>query len=515
MTDDADLETVPDEWRGLLREYQRRIAMGRSMGGQEKLARRAAQGRPNARQMIAALVDADSFMELGTLAGSQPCRGEAAVPADALVGGLARIDGRPVVVACEDFTSMGGSIGHATNAKRVRLANLALHEQVPYVSLLEGSGERATNALQRHPYAPNDLQILARLSGVAPTVAIVVGASAGHGALTGLLKDFVIMTDDACMFSAGPPLVAMALGEQVSKVELGGADLHATISGVCHNRVKDTAEAFATARRFLALLPSSAYTTVPRRQGPDTAPRRLDGILSIVPRDSRQAYDMRAVIAQLVDSTDDLLEIQPHYGRSIITALARLGGYAVGIVANQPSVLAGAIDAAAADKATHFINLCSAYHLPVAFLADNPGVLSGTAAERQGTLRAAAAMYAAQARLRSAKLHVTLRKAFGFGSSLMAMNPFDQQTLTLAFPGIQLGGIPASGGAQAAGVPDDTQARMAAAERDSAWLAGDAMAYDEIIDPRQLRNALITGLELSAQRLSRLAAPTSAAGIAP
>lgn len=298
-------------------------------------------------------------------------------------------------------------------------------------------------------------------------------------------------------------------------MELGGADLHATISGVCHNRAKDTAEAFATARRFLALLPSSAYTTVPRRQGPDTAPRRLDGILSIVPRDSRQAYDMRAVIAQLVDSSEDLLEIQPHYGRSIITALARLGDFAIGIVANQPSVLAVAIDAAAADKATHFINLCSAYHLPVAFLADNPGVLSGTAAERQGTLRAAAAMYAAQARLQSAKLHVTLRKAFGFGSSLMAMNPFDRQTLTLAFPGASLGGIPAAGGARAAGADPATEARLVAAQRSGAWLAGDAMAYDEIIDPRQLRNALITGLEFSAGRLSRIAGPTRVTGIAP
>jgi len=505
---------LPPEWQDLLEELQQRRAFAEGMGGEKRLAARAASGQPNIRQLIDQLVDPGSFTELGALVGGIGRHGAAPLPADALVGGLARVNDRPVVVAGEDFTVKGGSIGHGTNAKRLRLARLAGQEQVPYILLLDGAGARMTNSLERHPYAPTDLTAMAELVGRVPTVALVFGTSAGHGALSGVLADWVVMTEQACLFSAGPPLVAAALGEQVSKEELGGAALHAEVSGVCHNMAPDAATACAMVRRYLSHLPSRAGEPPPRSRGEDTGPRSLDDLLRILPRNAQQPYDVREVIQRIVDG-GEFLEIQPRYGRSMVIGLARLGGHSLAVVANQPMVQAGAITAEAADKASHFIDLANAYGLPVLFLADNPGIMSGRQAERAGTLRAAARMYLAQARLASPKLHVTLRKAYGFGSSIMAMNPFDGQTLTLALPGIALGGLPVRGGDVAAGLDSEASATLAEAETEAAWVTADAMAYDDIIDPRQLRNRLLAALALAADRLAQPRPPVQVPPLRP
>lgn len=505
---------IPQDWQVLLDEFERRMDAGHAMGGEEKLAKRRDQGKLNAREVIEQFVDPRSFQELGSLVGGMSYQGEPTAPCDGIVGGLASVDGRPIVVAVEDFTVMGGSIGHGANAKRVRLARLAAQEKIPYILFLDGAGYRASNSLERHPYGPSDLVELATLSGQVPTVAVVLGSSAGHGALTGLMMDFLVMVRSAVMFSAGPPLVSASLGENVTKEELGGAPMHAAVSGVCHNMVEDAAAAFQLVREYLGYLPANAWQTTSKLDDEHSGARPLDDILHVVPRNGQAPYDMHKVIEMLVDQRAAWLQFQPLYGTSMLTGFARIGGHAVGIVANQPCVMAGAINAEAALKATHFIDLCNAYNLPVVFLADNPGILPGTKAERAGALRIAARMYAAQAKLRTPKIHVTLRKAFGFGSSIMGMNPFDSQTLTLGFPGITLGGIPAIGGGAAAKADEDTQALLKEAEASGSWTAGDNMAYDEIIDPRQLRNAIITGLRTSSQRPGP-SGPLQSTGIRP
>jgi acetyl-CoA carboxylase carboxyltransferase component len=210
-----------------------------------------------------------------------------------------------------------------------------------------------------------------------------------------------------------------------------------------------------------------------------------------------------------------VLEIEPAHARPIVTALARLGGEPVGIVANQPVAKAGSIDADSADKAAHFLSVADAFHLPVVFLADNPGVLAGTTAERSGILRHAARMFAAQHRLRSPKLHVTLRKAYGFGSSLMAMNPFDAQTVTLALPGARLGAMPATSGAEAAGLEADATAVLEHAELGGAYSSADTMGYDEVVQPGELRNALLDALRLTAARRRAPVEPAAHHGILP
>ena len=233
--------------------------------------------------------------------------------------------------------------------------------------------------------------------------------------------------------------------------------------------------------------------------GPDGARRRLEDILEVIPYNDRRPYDMHAVLERMVDR-DTLFEIQPGYGRSLITALAFLGGHSVAVVANNPAVRAGAVDSPAAIKAMDFIETAGNFQLPVIFLADNPGVMAGTKSERDGILKWAGKMFKAQRRLRTPKLHVTFRKAFGFGASSMAQNPFDNQTLSFVFPGVTMDAMPAGSGGRSARLDADTQAKVEKRQVSGGWHMAEGFTYDDAIDPRDLRDALIGGLELLESR---------------
>jgi acetyl-CoA carboxylase carboxyltransferase component len=307
--------------------------------------------------------------------------------------------------------------------------------------------------------------------------------------------------------------VKTSLGESVEKQALGGAAVHVRQSGVVHNAVASESDAFGFIRRYLGYFPANAWEYPPSIDT-DEGERTLARILELIPAESRRPYDMRKVV-KLVFDHDSTLEIQPDFGASILTVLARLGGESVAVLANQPNVKAGTIDAEAADKAAHFLEVAGAFHLPVVFLADNPGVMPGSEAERSGVLRHGARMFFAQAKLDTPKLHVTLRKAFGFGSSIMAMNPFDHQTITLAFPGASLAAMPASGGGAAAGADAAMQAELDSAESFGPWSVADTLGYDEVIDPRELRNALLGALRGVVGRRSQPARPTRSSGIRP
>ncbi len=479
-------------WGPALDEIARRKADAYAMGGEARLVRQHERGRLTARERLSSLFDPGTFFEIGTLVGSTE---EPSVPGDALVTGSGRIGGRPALAGAEDVTVLGGSIGSGASDKRYRLCQLAAQERVPLVMMLEGAGHRVTDSAGGR--RPGDLMGLAELSGVVPLVSLVLGASAGHGALTAPLCDFVAMTETASIFAAGPPLVRSATGEDVTKEVLGGPPVAVDSGGVVHNVVADDVEAIELARRYLAHFPLNAWEPPPRREGPDRGRRDAD-ILGLIPPDPRQPYPIRPVLAEVVDG-GELLDVQPGFGRSIVTALAHIGGHSVAVVANDPSVLAGTIDCDAADKAAHFLDVADSFGLPCVFLADNPGVLAGTSAERQGILRHAARLFAVQHRLRVPKLHVTVRKAFGFGSSVMAMNPFDGQTISLAFPSVTLGALPAGSSASAIGDADE-RARVAAEQAQASIRAGARLSYDEVIDPRQLRNALLAGLSLAGGR---------------
>jgi acetyl-CoA carboxylase carboxyltransferase component len=499
-------------WRGILDDLEHRRRHARSMGGPERVERHRQSGKLDARQRLDRLFDPGTFAEIGGFVGAVPAPGQPDAPADGLVAGMGTIDGRPALAGAEDFTVLGGSIGNGAADKRYRLCQLAAQERVPLVFMLEGAGHRLTN--QRVSRRPNDLQGLAELSGQVPMVCLVHGPSAGHGALTAPLSDFVVMTEAASLFTAGPPLVKAALGEDVTKEELGGPEVHVVESGVAHNLATDDAAAIDMARLYLSYFPLNAWEPPPVRNGSDTGPRPLDAILDLIPPNPRVPYPVLPVLELLVDE-GTLFEVQPEFGTSIVTALAHLGGRSVAIVANNPSVKAGTIDSDAADKATHFLDVAGAFHLPVIFLADNPGVMGGTQAERDGALRRVARMFVAQHRLRVPKLHVTVRKAFGFGSSVMAMNSFDFQTISLTFPAVTMGALPAASGAKSAKLTEEEQAKVEAEQTSGSYLIANSMGYDDVIDPRQLRNALLRGLVLSEGRLAGPYEPVRPLGIAP
>ena len=487
------------DWEVLLEQLARRTESATAMGGADKLRRQRERGRLNARERIASFCDEGTFNEYGALAGSHHPAGREPLPGDGLVGGTARVSGRSLVIIAEDFTVKGGSIGHPNAAKRTRLVRLALEQRLPLVLMLDGAGERMDNQNERYPNCPNDLQLLADLKGSVPVVALVLGISAGHGALTGMFADLLIMAEGSAMFSAGPPLVQAALGVDATAEEIGGATLHTRDSGVAHNLGRTEQECFAMARHFLSLLPVHAGAPLPElRHQPAAARREVAGLMDIIPPQVNQSYDMHRVLQDLVDD-QSLLELQPDFGRSLITAVARIGGIPCMLVANQPAVLAGAITRESAEKACHFIEVADCFGLPLISLLDNPGVMPGPAAEKTGVLKAAARMFQAQRRYHGRKIVVTLRKAFGFGSSVMGMNPWDGQVISLALPCANLGGIPAIGGAQAAHADTEDAARLREIQS-GAWVPADAMAFDKVIAPGDLRNELISALYLRDSR---------------
>ncbi len=491
------MATNREGWQTLLADLEARTHTAEAMGGKDRIARQHERGRLTARERIAAFCDPDSFREIGALAGGQHPGGEAPVPADGLVGGTGRVLSRSIVLMAEDFTVQGGSIGHANAAKRARLVRLAAEECLPLVMMLDGAGERASNSRERYPVAPSDLQLLADIKGTIPILCLVLGTSAGHGALCGTFADFLVMLRGAAMFSAGPPLVEAAMGRCVSVDELGGAELHTAHSGVAHNLADSEPEAFDQVRYVLSLLPSRAGDAAPAQE-PAAVAAGSDDLLDIIPPAVNQAYDVREVIERLADP-QSFFELQPSYGPSLVAGLARIDGKSCLVLANQPSVLAGAVTAEAARKASHFLAVGSSFGLPLLSLVDNPGVMPGPEAERSGVLREAAAMFAAQRAYRGRKIVVTLRKAFGFGSSVMGMNPWDRQAISLALPTVNLGGIPAIGGAQAAGA-DDAQAQQMAESQAGAWVPADAMAFDRVVDPRTLRDEIVDALRRGADQ---------------
>jgi len=482
------------DWGPLLEKLEQKKAWARELGGPERVERfMHSRGKLDARQRIERLFDADTFVELGVLVGAIE-----RIAGDAFVCGIGRVDGRPCIAGVEDFSTLAGSIGQGGSAKRYRIAELAMQERVPLVMMLEGAGHRLTDT-GGGGRAPNDLLAMADLSGQVPMVCLVLGASAGHGALAAPLSDFVIMSEQAAMFSGGPPLVKSATGEDVTKEELGGPKVCAEIAGSVHNVARNDAAAIDMARSYLSYFPLSRDHEPPRRNEPDTGPRRIEELLSIIPPNDRQPYKMREVIEHVVDR-GSFLEIQPLYGKAIIVGMAFLGGRAVAIVANDPWVRAGAMDSAASIKAMDFLENVANFHHPVIFLADNPGVMAGTKAEREGILKWGGKMFRAERRIRAPKLHVTLRKAFGFGMVTMSGTPFDNQTLSFSLPGVNLAAMPAGSGGRAANLSGEEQRKAEDAQQAGPYRMANGMGVDDVIDPRDLRNTLLNGLLLAEGR---------------
>ncbi len=499
-------ETVDDEsWRAPLEELAERRSESRAMGGADRLAKHRAKGKLDVRTRIDTLLDPGSFMELGTLVGG------AEAPADAIVMGSGSIHGRPVMVAAEDFTVMAGTISGPANTKRYRVAELATLDRVPLIMLLEGAGFRADG--KPHGRAPTDLLAQARCSGQVPVVTGVLGPSAGHGALVAPMSDFSVMSQTGSVFTAGPPVVETSLGEKVTKEELGGPTVAAT-SGLIHNVADDDAAALELIRTYLSYFPSSAWSYPPSLEGGDTAEREVPELLDLIPRNGRRAYDMRDAVDVIFDESSTF-EVQPDFGRSVICTLARLGGHPVAVVANQPMVMAGSIDADGAEKAAHFITVADSFHLPLVFLADNPGVLPGKVSEQDAILRKGARMYWAQTVATVPKFEITMRKAYGFGSMVMGMIPYDGQSGVFAYPGATMGAMGSSAMSKARGSDAEEAAKLRHREVRASFGTAQTFGFDELIDPTETRTMLLRSLQRALFRRQAPAGPVARVGIVP
>jgi acetyl-CoA carboxylase carboxyltransferase component len=497
--------TKGQDWEETLDDLDRRRRHALAMGGPERLDKHRGKGKLDARARLARLLDPGTFREIGTMVGGE-------IAADAIVTGSGLINGVPVMVGAEDFTTLAGSIGPGGNSKRYRIAELALRDRIPLVMLLDGAGFRPTGG--HYGRTPTDLLAQTQCSGRVPTVAAVLGPSAGHGALVAPVCDFRIMSAHGAIFTAGPPVVKESTGEEISKEDLGGAGV-APLSGVVHNLADDDEVALDDIRRYLSYFPPSAWSYPPSQPADTrTEPRPTPELLDIVSRDNRRVYDMRAVLDVVFDRPD-WFEVQPQYGRAIICALAHLGGHPVAIVANQPQVIAGSIDAAAADKAAHFILVADSFHLPIVFLADNPGMLPGSRSEREGVLRSGARMFAAQTAATTIKLHVTLRKAYGFGSMVMSLLGFDHQSATFAYPGATMGAMSAAALSRASHAGEDLSAKLRDAELQASFRSAEHMGFDELIDPRETRDALLAALHRGVSSRQAAAEPVNRTVILP
>lgn len=493
------------DWQDTLDDLEERRKRTHAMGGDERLAKHHGKGKLDARARIDRLVDKGSFREIGTLVGGD-------VAADAIVVGSGLINGTPAMIGAEDFTTLAGSIGPGGNSKRYRIAELALRDRIPLVMLLEGAGFRPTGG--HYGRTPTDLLSQARCSGKVPTVAAVLGPSAGHGALVAPVCDFRIMSSQGAIFTAGPPVVKESTGEEITKEDLGGPKV-AALSGVIHNVAEDDEAVIDDIKQYLSYFPASAWSYPSQRPTDDTCgPRSTPELLDIVTRDNKRVYDIRKVLDVVFDDPD-WFEVQPKFGRAMVCALAHLGGHPVAVVANQPQVLAGSIDADAADKAAHFIMVADSFHLPIIFLADNPGMLPGSHSERNGVLRAGARMFAAQTAATTLKLQVTLRKAYGFGSMVMSILGFDQQVATYGYPGATMGAMSAAALSRATNAEEDLSARLRDAELQASYRSAENLGFDEMIDPRETRDALLAGLQRGLFSRQAAAEPVSRTVILP
>ncbi len=393
----------------------------------------AAAGKLFCRARIALLCDdgAEGFVEDGLFANATA--GD--LPADGVVTGIGRVHGRPVAIMANDSTVKAGSWGARTVEKIVRIQETAGRLRIPLVYLVDSAGARITDQIDMFPgrrHAGRIFRNQVRLSGAIPQICLLFGPSAAGGAYIPAFCDVVFMVEgNASMYLGSPRMAEMVIGEKVTLEEMGGARMHCEISGCGDFLVKDEASCLESARRYLAYMPQNggeAPPIAPSRPAP-AGTKRIDELL---PAKENQAFDMLELIGTLVDE-GSFFEVKKLFARELVTGFARLGGRAIGIVANQPKWKGGVLFVDSADKAARFVSLCDAFNLPLLFLADVPGFMIGKAVERQGIIRHGAKMISAISDATVPKISVIVRKAYGAGLYAMCGPAFDADA-TIALP---------------------------------------------------------------------------------
>jgi len=497
-------------------ELEARREKVRAMGGPDKVAKQHERGKLTARERMGRFFDEGQWVEVGmhgTQMGSAAGpNGDDKPPADAVVCGFGKVEGRVVCSAAYDFTVKGGSIGETGEVKVTRMREMALKGRHPMVWFIDSAGARiepgknnedalSVFAGQGHLFREEVL-----MSGVVPQVAAMVGPGAAGTAYIPGLADFVPMVKNiGSMALAGPPLVKAVTGEDVAEQDLGGSKIHCETSGVGDGEYPDDASCIAAVRKYLSYFPSHCGEKPPVIACHDPIDRREESLLDIVPDSARRAFDMYKVIRAVVDH-GEVFDIKARWARNLITCLARINGRSVGVVANNPMQLGGVLDLDAADKGAHFIQLCDAFNIPLVFFQDTPGFMVGSKVEHMGIIRHGAKMLHAMSAATVPKLTVVVRKAYGAGYFVMCGRAYEPD-LIVAWPGAEISVMGAEGMVGIAAKklfrgeepPPEVKKQlvdMIQGYIDVYKVAGWGLV-DDIIDPRDTRRILAWGLELS------------------
>jgi methylmalonyl-CoA decarboxylase subunit alpha len=518
--------TVTSILRPLVEDLEERRANAKLGGGEEKIARQHDQGKLTARERLDLLLDPGTFTELGLHAGIHySVRGleDKEAPADGVITGYGKVDGRMVAVAAYDFTVMAGSMGMTGEMKVARLRDLALTKRIPFVWLLDSAGARIQEAVGSLFAGSGHLfreEVV--MSGVIPQVAALMGPCAAGTAYIPGLADFVPMVKGrGSMALAGPHLVRAAVGEDVTQEELGGWRVHTRKSGVGDTAVESDEECIAQIKAYLSFFPSHCEEAPPVAECTDPIDRADEELLDVIPESNRKPYDMYEVIKRIVDD-GDWFDVKPQWAKTIITCLARFGGRPVGIVANQPKQLGGILDNDSADKAARFVNLCNAFGIPLVFLQDVPGFMVGTKVEEAGIIRHGAKMLYAVANATVPKITVVLRKAYGAGYYVMNGRAYEPD-LIVAWPTAEISVMGAEGAVeivfrkqvQEAEDPAAAKAQLIENYRKiiDVYIAARNDMVDDVIDPRETRATICRALEMAQGK--RIERPWKRHGVVP
>jgi acetyl-CoA carboxylase carboxyltransferase component len=478
-------------------------------GDPKATERQHARGKLTVRERLDLLLDPDSFVEIEGLRRHRATgfgMDDKRPHTDGVVAGWGKVDERDVVVYAHDFRIFGGALGEAHAQKIHKVMDLATSCGVPLVSLTDGAGARIQEGVTALAGYGGIFQRNVRASGLIPQISVVLGPAAGGAAYSPALTDFVFMVHKTGqLYITGPDVVSAVTGEEVTHEQLGGAAVHSERSGVATFAYADEAACLADVRYLLSLLPANNAELPPSEECTDPVDRSCDGLLELIPTDPARAYDVLDVIAELVDHGEHF-EYQPAWARSIVCAMARLGGDVVGIVANQPNHLAGVLDIAASEKAARFVQLCDAFNIPLVTLVDVPGFLPGTDQEHNGIIRHGAKLLYAYCAATVPRIQVIMRKAYG-GAYIVMDSRSIGCDLSFAWPTNEIAVMGAEGAANvifrreiaAADDPELRRKELIEEYRRALvhpYYAAERGLVDDVIDPRETRGTLIRSLRL-------------------
>ena len=477
-------------------------------GGEERLKRQRDGGRMTARERVLFLLDRDSFVELDkfkTHRSTDFGMGDRKVPGDGVVTGYGAIDGRQVCVFSQDFTVLGGSLSGAFAEKVCKVMDLAAKVGCPVIGLNDSGGARIQEGVMSLAgYADIFLRNVLS-SGVVPQISAIMGPCAGGAVYSPAMTDFVVMVrDTSYMFITGPDVIKATTHEEVTMQELGGADTHSMKSGVCHLEEPDDASALLTIRELLSYMPSNNADDPPFRPTSDDPNRRDEALDTIVPENPNRPYDMREIITRVVDD-GQWMEIQKDWAQNILIGFARLGGYSVGIIANQPAYLAGCLDIDASVKGARFVRFCDCFNIPIITFVDVPGFLPGTAQEFGGIIRHGAKLLYAYCEATAPKITIITRKSYG-GAYVVMSSKHIRGDFNFAYPSAEIAVMGPDGAVNIIFRNEIQNAKDAVAEKNrlvdeyrqtfaNPFKAAELGYVDEVLMPRDTRPRLIMCLK--------------------